>query len=425
MSSDSTNSGFTFGGWEKLSGPDEVKTINALISQCKENYQVRLSRLFISNEQGEPCNNLDAGFIVACDHDGYPILGPNGPLTFKLKIVDLNDKSTFDGKYFSHRTKFPFLEKDKIFVSKSTKFFSERGLLVLDEPNESDIVFRPVDGISSRLTEYYGCKAGSSRSTIAFDKTGRGHFLGIVGSRYAVLQNDEVAADALEFIRSSAESTQFATHVESTFNPTFLFSNQSSFWSQSFFGINLHLGQQTKENLTLSQSLVLGHSHDTKFAYNHIWILRCEVVGLGEPAILGQHKVKIKHTKNIGDRAQIISATLAEIQNEYKKWEDDLSAFKKIELSDMNVNKFLKDIEDESKNWLSDRRKLVYIEDIAPKIGFNLLSLFLAVARVEGRYWDGKISSSGLPSLLEVSESMKPRREARSKWLEKIDKSGN
>jgi hypothetical protein len=147
-------------------------------------------------------------------------------------------------------------------------------------------------------------------------------------------------------------------------------------------------------------------------------------VGLGEPAILGEHKVKIKHTKNIGDRAQIISATLAEIQNEYQKWEGDLSALKKIELSDRDANKFLKDIEDESKTWLSDRRKLVYIEDIAPKIGFNLLSLFLAVARVEGRYWDAKISSSGLPSLLEVSESMKPRREARSKWLEKIDKSG-
>ena len=386
---------------------DKLSDAKDFMLKSAANFEVRLGRLFLSDSNGKPSDQLNAEYLVACDFDGVPISGPSGPLTFK-KVQTRNQVNP---------AKSPYLLKNKIYVPEATQFFAAGSLFALDDPEDSEIDFRPVNGASSRLTEYYKCKTGSTRATIAFDSTGIATFIGLVGSRYTVLQNDEVAADALAFVSSSNNEMGFcAPHA-------------TSYGKESFFGILmnvLHSGQIIGNEVDVVQRLVLHHSHDTSFAYNHVWTVECHLGSLGS-AVVGMHKVKIKHTKNIGDRAQLITNTIAEIQEQYKKFIEDMDLFERIDLPELEnddqseIDKYIK-LFVEDTNWLTEKYKNKYFKEVGPFLGFNLRSLYLAVALTDGSYWDGRISTSGLPELLDLPRSFQTRLDARNSWVEFIAK---
>ena len=386
---------------------DKFSDARDFMLKSAANFEVRLGRLFLSDSSGKPSDQLNAEYLVACDFDGVPISGPSGPLTFK-KVQTRKQWQP---------AKFPYLSKNTIYVPEATKFFATGDLFALDDPEDSEINFRPVNGASSRLTEYYKCKTGSTRATIAFDSTGIATFIGLVGSRYTVLQNEEVAADALAFVSSSNNELGFcAPHA-------------TSYGKESFFGILmnvLHSGQIIGNEVDVVQRLVLHHSHDTSFAYNHVWTVECHLGSLGS-AVVAMHKVKIKHTKNIGDRAQLITNTIAEIQEQYKKFLEDMDLFERIDLPKLEnddqseVDKYLKLIVKDP-NRPTEKYKNKYFKEVAPFLGFNLRSLYLAVALAEGSYWDGRVTTSGLPALLDLPRSFQTRLDARNSWVEFIAK---
>lgn len=399
---------------------DQFSDVKNLMLNSAANFEVRLGRLFLSDSNGKPSDQLNAEYLVACDFDGVPISGPSGPLTFKKVQTRKQVKPA----------KSPYLLENKIYVPEATKFFAVGNLFALDDPEDSEIDFRPVNGASSRLTEYYKSKTGSTRATLAFDSTGIATVIGLVGSRYAVLQNEEVAADALAFVSSSNNELGFCAP------------NATSYGKESYFGILmniLHSGQIIGNEVEVVQRLLLHHSHDTSFAYNHVWAVECHLGSLGS-AVVGMHKVKIKHTKNIGDRAQLITNTIAEIQEQYKKFIEDMDLFERIDLPKLEnddqseVNKYLNltvkvpnrptDWLKEKygpTDWLTEKYKNKYFKEVGPFLGFNLRSLYLAVALAEGSYWDGRISTSGLPALLDLPKSFQTRRDARIRWVEEIN----
>lgn len=386
---------------------DKLSDARDFMLKSAANFEVRLGRLFLSDSNGKPSDQLNSEYLVACDFDGVPISGPSGPLTFK-KVQTRNQVNP---------AKSPYLLKNKIYVPEATQFFAAGSLFALDDPEDSEIDFRPVNGASSRLTEYYKCKTGSTRATIAFDSTGIATFIGLVGSRYTVLQNEEVAADALAFVSSSNNELGFcAPHA-------------TSYGKESFFGILmnvLHSGQIIGNEVDVVQRLVLHHSHDTSFAYNHVWTVECHLGSLGS-AVVGMHKVKIKHTKNIGDRAQLITNTIAEIQEQYKKFMEDMDLFERIDLPKLenddqsNVNRYLELVVEDT-DWLTKKYKNKYFKEVAPFLGFNLRSLYLAVALTDASYWDARVSTSGLPALLDLPRSFQTRLDARNSWVEFIAK---
>lgn len=390
---------------------DKLSDAKNLMLKSAANFEVRLGRLFLSDSNGKPSDQLNAEYLVACDFDGVPISGPSGPLTFK-KVQTRNQVKP---------AKSPYLLKNKIYVPEATKFFAAGNLYSLDDPEDSEIDFSPVNGASSRLTEYYKSKTGSTRATLAFDSKGIATFIGLVGSRYAVLQNEEVAADALAFISSSNNELGFcAPHA-------------TSYGKESYFGILmniLHSGQIIGNEGEVVQRLLLHHSHDKSFAYNHVWTVEWHLGSLGS-AVIGMHKVKIKHTKNIGDRAQLITNTIAEIHEQYKKLIDDMDLFERIDLPKLEnddqseVDKYLKLIVEDPRgltDWLIKKHKNRYFKEVGPFLGFNLRSLYLAVALAEGSYWDVRATTSGLPALLEKPGAFQARRDARNRWVELIAK---
>ncbi len=395
--------------FEELPGAtviDQVSDARDFMLKSAVNFEVRLGRLFLSDSNGEPSDQLNAEYFVACDFDGVPISGPSGPLTFN-KVQTRNQVKP---------AKSPYLLKNTIYVPEATQFFAAGNLFALDDPEDSEIDFRPVNGASSRLTEYYKCKTGSTRATIAFDSTGIATFIGLVGSRYTVLQNDEVAGDALAFVSSSNNKLGFcAPHA-------------TSYGKESFFGILmnvLHSGQIIGNEVDGVQRLLLHHSQDTSYAYNHVWTVECHLGSLGS-AVVAMHKVKIKHTKNIGDRAQLITNTIAEIQEQYKKLIEDMDLFERIDLPKLEnddqfkIDKYIKLFAKDT-DWLTEKYKKKYYKEVGPFLGFNLRSLYLAVALSDGSYWDRRINTSGLPALLDLPRSFQTRRDARNSWVEEIN----
>ena len=65
--------------------------------------------------------------------------------------------------------------------------------------------------------------------------------------------------------------------------------------------------------------------------------------------------------------------------------------------------------------WLIKWYKKRYLEEVAPILGFNLWSLFLAVAAIDGSYWDGRTTET-LPALLDTPASMRTRIDSRNNW---------
>ena len=361
---------------------------------------MRLGRFFLSDSAGNLSNQVNAEYVVACDFDGVPILGPSGPLTLKIRLR----------KVESVRSTARLLGKDVLLFGSKTEINAVGDFFALDYPETSDINFIPVNGASARLAEYYECKVGSTRATIAFDLTGKPSVVGIVGSKYTVLQNEEIARDAQAFTASSDQ--HFGVCAP----------NAITFGTPSHFGIAMDMLYSEplfESEINGRQGLLLLHSHDTSFAYNHIWTIQGTVPGAQSPTVLGMHKVKIKHTKNIGERAELIAQTIAEIQEQYKLFLDDMYLFKSIAIYGFNdLDEYLELINKNSKKkieeWLIKRYKKKYLGEVAPVLGFNLWSLFLAVADVDSSYWDVRTTGT-LPAPL-FPASMRTRIESRNNW---------
>ena len=380
---------------------DNFIDANDLLFKSGLNHQVRLGRFFLSDSAGKLSKQADAEYVVICDFDGVPIFGPSGPLTLKIRLR----------KTESVGSTARLLGKDVILFGSKTEISAAGDFFALDHPETSDVDFIPVEGASARLAEYYKCKVGSTRATVAFDSTGKPYVVGIVGSRYTVLQNEEIARDAQAFTASTDQHFgSFAPHV-------------ITFGTSSHFGIAMEM--LFSEPIILSeingrQGLLLLHSHDTSFAYNHIWTIQGTVPGAQSPTVLAMHKVKIKHTKNIGERADLIAQTIAKIQEQYKFFIDDLHLFKSVAVYGFNdLDKFLELINKNRKKkieeWLIKKYKKKYLQEVAPILGFNLWSLFLAVADIDGSYWDERTTET-LPALLDTPASMRTRIDSRNNW---------
>ena len=94
----------------------------------------------------------------------------------------------------------------------------------------------------------------------------------------------------------------------------------------------------------------------------------------------------------------------------------------KLENDDQsNVNRYLELVVEDT-DWLTKKYKNKYFKEVAPFLGFNLRSLYLAVALAEGSYWDGRVTTSGLPALLDLPRSFQTRLDARNSWVEFIAK---
>ena len=384
---------------------EQLRDVPTLLSQSAANYQVRIGRLFLSNSAGERCHQRDIEYLVVCDFDGIPISGPSGPLTLR---------ATQSEKKSRPRNSFSDISSHKIILPEAVKTFECAGFHALDNPKSSKIEFHPINEANSRLANYYECETGSMRATVAFDSVGNPILVGIVGSRYTVLQNEQVAGDALAFTSSSDSEFEFCA------------SRAIAFGTPSKFAVAMQIlepERKIESQIHLQQRLVLVHSHDTTIAYNHVWTIEGTIPGSQEPTILGIHKVSIKHTKNIAERAALINETIGTSQEQYKLFVDEMNLLRSIEINQNNdlssyFELITKNDKKKIEHWLTQRYRKKYLEDIAPILGFNLWSLYLAVAFTDGVYWDLKLSSSGLPSLIDMPESFKTRRNARANWIE-------
>ena len=94
---------------------------------------------------------------------------------------------------------------------------------------------------------------------------------------------------------------------------------------------------------------------------------------------------------------------------------------RKLKLLSISIDKYIKLFVKDT-NWLTEKYKNKYFKEVAPFLGFNLRSLYLAVALAEGSYWDGRVTTSGLPALLDLPRSFQTRLDARNSWVEFIAK---
>ena len=94
--------------------------------------------------------------------------------------------------------------------------------------------------------------------------------------------------------------------------------------------------------------------------------------------------------------------------------------FKSVAVYGFNdLDKFLELINKNRKKkieeWLIKKYKKKYLQEVAPILGFNLWSLFLAVADIDGSYWDERTTET-LPALLDTPASMRTRIDSRNNW---------
>ncbi len=398
---------------------DKPKDVDDLIRRSGVNFQVRLCRLFVADFNGVPSTQISAPKFVACDFDGVPIDGRSGPLTFGRNIKN-------GWKIFGQEN---FLDDDAF------EYFEINGLFALDEPDSLPITFNEVSGTNYRLADYYKCKSGSTRATVAFDSSGQSFLLGKVGSRYTVIQNTLLAEDAFAFMESTDPFLQTRRSVDVSAGGTVNF-----FGIELAAGVNLELDNVKMSNL--SHSIFLFHTHDTKLAYNHFWYVRD--LELDNQPIIHIHRITVKHTKNIKRSATRITDTLAAIKGEYRLLFKDSEKLKVVEVGSFDeARKFLELVElgtkkketlkveddvndDDSKSkgidgWLVDKIAKHFLEVVAPKRGFNLWSLYLALCDLDGDYWDERIDESGLFRLFKGTAAFKKRKLSRQQWVEWVD----
>lgn len=404
-----------------LDGPDfverpAVENAAKLLAETGGNYRVGIARWFGAGPNGEvlrvgdPADATEPSHVVLCDRHGQPVNLDVGPIVARvLRPGGENDWSKcsleVDWNGTNHRIR----------LALSTQFHVEGEHLVLDKPEEdkSSNDFRTETGFV--FSENYACANFSQRATIGIWPNGDIRLLGLVGSRYTVLQNSFLADDAVRFLGAGDYSSR-------SVRPKYQFSQYRGGASRAFYGLEMALegiiGGDDQPSDEVRRGLMLMHSHDRRFTYTHLWTLRDGLVD-SQP-MLARGAIKIRHTKKIEERANLVGSTLEEIQAGIATVFEQRELLRNHDLApDKPVDRLLTEAfrPPQRMGWLVGKMARRFEEAAyAPTHGRNLWTIYRAVCAIEAEYWDDKVESSGLPALLEVSDAYRRR----EKTLERL-----
>lgn len=391
-----------------------------LLERTGGKYRVGIGRWFGSDEGGQilkSVNEVDLSepqFVVLCDFNAKPLV-MNGAL-FILQIVRSKRGKPVNKSQVSIRER-------RIYLSADASFKLDGEGLSLDRPaddkrNEEALADASITEDGHLLPAWYLCDDGSQRATVKIHSDGHLEFIALVGARYTVLQNEILAEDAFELLKRS-EVLSSTGLVES--NPATRFVIGRAL--EAFYGLSVGFESTPSEahlkGKELSIELVLFHSHDRSFTYTNAFVLRDVLVESQPMLVIG--KVKIKHTKNVGDRVARVSSSLGLLEEGITIFLQKKAILESclIEERDDELYKFvLQHFNTDGKNWLV--KKIIEVfesEQYSGTYGRNYWTLFRSICATEGGYWDGKTENSGLPALLEISDAYQRRSKAMESLL--------
>ena len=392
-----------------------------LLERTGGKYRVGIGRWFGSDEGGhilKSVNEVDLSeprFVVLCDFNAKPLV-INGAL-FILPIFRSKRGKPVNKSQVSIRER-------RIYLSADASFKIDEEGLSLDSPandmrNEEALAHTSTTEDGHLLPAWYLCDDGSQRATVKIYPDGHLEFIALVGARYTVLQNEILAEDAFELLRRS-EVLSSTGLVESNPATRFVISRTI----QAFYGLSVGFesspSETRLESKELSIELVLFHSHDKNYTYTNAFVLR-DVLVESQP-ILTFGKVKIKHTKNVGDRVARVSSSLGLLEEGITIFLQKKAILESclIEERDDKLYEFvLQHFNTDGKNWLV--KKIIEVfesEQYSGTYGRNYWTLFRSICATEGGYWDWKTENSGLPALLEISDAYQRRNKAMESLLQ-------
>ena len=396
-----------------------------LLERTGGKYRVGIGRWFGSDEGGQilkSVNEVDLSeprFVVLCDFNAKPLI-MNGAL-FVLPISRSKRGKPVNKSQVSIRER-------RIYLSADTSFKINEEGLSLDRPandkrNEEALTHTSITEDGHLLTAWYLCDDCSQRATVKIHSDGNLEFIALVGARYSVLQNEFLAEDAFELLKRS-EVLSSTGLVES--NPATRFVIGQAL--EAFYGLSVGFESSPSEahlkGRELSIELVLFHSHDRSFTYTNAFVLRDVLVESQPILVLG--KVKIKHTKNVGDRVARVSSSLGLLEEGITVFLQKKAILESclIEERDDKLLEFvLQHFNTDGKNWLV--KKIIEVfesEQYSGTYGRNYWTLFRSICATEGGYWDWKTENSGLPALLEISDAYQRRDKAMESLLRDVAK---
>jgi hypothetical protein len=384
------------------------------------NYRVGIGRWFGSDESGHilksvsEINLSEPRFVVLCDFNAKPLV-MNGAL-FILSVARLKKRKPVNKSQVSIRERMIYLSADASFKLDGEGLSLDRP--ANDERNEEVLAhtLRTEDG--HLLPAWYLCEDGSQRATVKIYPDGHLEFIALVGARYTVLQNEILAEDAFELLKRS-EVLSSTGLVESNSATRFAIGRAL----EAFYGLSVGFESSPSEvhlkSRELSIELVLFHSHDRSFTYTNAFVLR-DVLVESQP-ILALGKVKIKHTKNVGDRVARVSSSLGLLEEGVTIFLQKKAILESclIEERGDELYKFvLQHFDTDGRDWLV--KKIIEAfesEQYSGTYGRNYWTLFRSICATEGGYWDWKTENSGLPALLEISDAYQRRNRAMESLL--------
>ena len=397
------------------------ETSLVLLERTGGKYRVGIGRWFASDEGGhilKSANEVDLSkprFVVLCDFNAKPLIMKGAP--FILQIVRLRK----DGEPVRKSQ----VSNQKFYLSEDASFKLDEEGLSLDRPandkkNDEALAHDSITEDGHLLPAWYLCDDGSQRATVKIHPDGHLEFVALVGARYTVLQNEILAEDAFELLERS-EVLSSTGLVES--NQTRLVRGRAL---EAFYGLSVGFESRPSEShlksSELSIELVLFHSHNKRYTYTNAFLLR-DVLVESQP-ILAFGKVKIKHTKNVGDHVARVSSSLGLLEEGITIFLEQKAILESrlIEERDDKLNKFvLQHFKTDGKDWLV--KKIIEVfesEQYSGTYGRNYWTLFRSICATEGGYWDWKTENSGLPALLEISDAYQRRYKAMERLLEDV-----
>ena len=391
----------------------------SLLAKTGGMYLVGLGRWFGSNESGRVLSREEVtgadepSFAVLCDFHARPLTVDGGLLvlpilrSWRTKPVK-KSKVAFDDR--SGRT--------VLYLDPQSAFRPQDPGVALDTPTDKDALSGESGSAAPASPDHvlpakYSCDNHSLRATVMIDATGQMSFVALVGSRYTVLQNEVIAEDAWEMMQ---RSELFSSTGLSVAEPRFRVVRG---WNEGcFYGLSVDLEAQSTTNegpeSDLAIEMLLYHSHDTKYTYTNRIVLRDRMVEARPILALG--KSKARHTKKIGDRVERVSKSLGELGDELAEFLDYRRILESSEISEResDLKKFVAaHFNTKNRDWLIDRVVQRFeSEEFAGSHGRTCWTLYRAICANEGSYWDGRFESNGLPSMLEVTEAYRRRKEA-------------
>jgi hypothetical protein len=396
-----------------------------LLERTGGNYRVGIGRWFGSDEGGHilksvnEANLSEPRFVVLCDFNAKPLVMNGAQLI--LPIVRSKRGKPVNKSQVS-------IQEREIYLSADASFkLGEEGLSldcpVNDERNKEALAHASISEDGYLLPAWYLCDDGSQRATIKIYPDGHLELIALVGARYTVLQNEILAEDAFELLKRS-EVLSSTGLVESDLSTRFVKGRAL----EAFYGLSVVLDASSSEghlkSRELSIELVLFHSHDKRYTYTNAFVLR-DVLVESQP-IVAFGKVKIKHTRNVGDRVARVSSSLGLLEEGitiFLQKKAILESCLMDERDDKLYSFILQHFNTDGKNWLV--KKIIEVfesEQYSGTYGRNYWTLFRSICATEGGYWDWKTESSGLPALLEISDAYQRRNKAMESLLRDVVK---